>query len=362
MQKCPFAARAVARRRGPVSIVSRPLAHAGLRTFALPFAAALAFAFAPTARANLDLKNFDLAVKPSDDFYRHVNGTWLRNNPIPPDQSRWGGFNQLAEGNLANLRAIAERAATKSDGGTPVEKMVGDFFASGMDEAAIEKLGASPLKPELDRLAALKSPADVLRAIAHLQSFGTPCGFGFGSAPDRKNSEIEIANFGQGGLGLPERGYYFNDDEKSQKIRQHYLAHIVNLLALAGESRESATVSAQAVLALETKLALRSLRRVDMRDPYRSYHKMTLAEAAAKTPGIDFTLYLAARGAPAFTECNLAHPEFFQGFQTALNTTPVADWQAYLRWHLVRHAAPYLSAEFVKESFAFNGTILTGTT
>ena len=327
-----------------------------------PFAAFAAFlALVIGARAAVDLKNFDPAVKPQDDFYRYVNGTWLKNTPIPADQSRWGGFNQLIEDNVANLRIICERVA-KSSGATPVEKMVGDFYASGMDEAAINAAGAKPLQSELDRIAAIKSSADVLQAIAHLQSFGVGVGFRFGSQPDRKQSDREIASFGQGGLGLPERGYYFNDDEKSQKIRQQYLAHVTNMLVLLGEARDSATVSAQAIMALETKLALNSLRRVDMRDPYRSYHKMKLAEAAAKTPGIDFKLFLEARGAPTFEDVNLAHPEFFKGFEAALTTTPVADWQAYLRWHLVRHAAPCLSEEFVKESFAFNGTILTGTT
>jgi predicted metalloendopeptidase len=177
-----------------------------------------------------------------------------------------------------------------------------------------------------------------------------------------KHSDREIARLGQGGLGLPERGYYFNDDEKSRTIRSQYVAHIANLLVLAGESRESAIVSAQAVLALETKLAVNTLARVQLRDPYRSYHKMTVSEAAAKTPGIDFALVFAGRGAPKFDEINLAHPEFFQGFAVALNTVPVSDWQAYLRWHLVRHAAPYLSEAFVAEDFAFNGRILTGTT
>jgi len=326
--------------------------------------AAVAAALLVTAglRAGVEPQNFDLSVKPQDDFYHYVNGVWLKNNPIPADQSRWGTANQLVEDNTAHLRALCERAAAKTEGATPVEKMVGDFFASGMDEAAVNALGAKPLQPELDRIAAIKTPADVLKAIAHLHSFGVGCGFRFGSQADRKQSDREIAFFGQGGLGLPERGYYFNDDEKSQKIRQQYVAHVTNMLVLLGESRDSATVSAQAIMALETKLALHSLRRVDMRDPYRSYHKMPLAEAVAKTPGIDFKLFLEARDAPPFEEVNLAHPEFFHGFEAALATTPAADWQAYLRWHLVRYAAPYLSENFVKENFAFNGAILTGVT
>jgi predicted metalloendopeptidase len=329
----------------------------------LPLAAATAaLSLVLGARAEIDLKNFDLTVKTEDDFYHHVNGTWLKNNPIPADRSVWASYSEIDERNQTNLRLLCERVAAKTDGATPVEKMVGDFYASGMNEAVINALGAKPLQPELDRIAAVKTPADVLQAIAHLQSLGVACGFAFGSSPDLKHSDREIARLGQGGLGLPERGYYFNDDEKSRTIRSQYVAHIANLLVLAGESRESAIVSAQAVLALETKLAVNTLARVQLRDPYRSYHKMTVSEAAAKTPGIDFALVFAERGAPKFDEINLAHPEFFQGFAVALNTVPVSDWQAYLRWHLVRHAAPYLSEAFVAEDFAFNGRILTGTT
>ena len=325
-------------------------------------AAAATLAFTLGARAEVEPKNFDLSVKPQDDFYRYVNGTWLKNNPIPADQSRWGGFNQLIENNQASLKTICDRVSKSDAPPGSIERQVGDFYASGMDEGAVNAAGTSPLQPELDRLAVVKSPADILKAIAHLQSFGAGCGFRFGSGPDQKQSDIEIAQLGQGGLGLPERGYYFDDDEKSQKTRQQYLAHMINMFVLLGESRDSATVSAQAVLALETRLALNSLRRVDMRDPYRSYHKMKLSEAAAKTPGIDFKLFFAERGAPAFEEVNLAHPEFFVGFESALKEIPASTWQAYLRWHLVRYAAPYLSDPFVKESFEFNDKILTGLT
>ena len=313
-------------------------------------------------RAEIDLKNFDLTVKPQDDFFHYANGTWMKNNPIPADQARWASFNELDERNQSNLRTICERVAAKQQGATALEKMVGDFYASGMDEAAINALGAKPLQPELERIAGVKAPADVLKVIAHLQSLGIGCGFRFGSSADLKQSDREIASLGQGGTSLPERGYYFNDDEKSQKIRQQYVAHVANMLVLAGEPRESATVSAQAVMAIETKLALASLAQVQLRDPNRSYHKMKVSEAQAKTPGIDFKLFFAERGAPAFDELNLAHPDFFKAFEVVLTTTAMSDWQSYLRWHLLRSTAAYLSEPFVKESFAFNGTVLTGVT
>ncbi len=331
-----------------------------MRKFLLA-ANAAALALTLGARAEIDLKNFDLSVKPQDDFYLYANGAWVKNTPIPADRARWASFSELDERNQSNLHAICERVA-KKEGATGVEKLVGDFYASGMDVATINALGAKPLQPELDRIAGVKNPADVLKAIAHLHSFGVPCGFRFASAPDRKQSDREIASLSQGGTGLPERGYYFNDDEKSQKIRQQYVAHITNLLVLLGEPRDSATVSAQAAMAIETKLALASLAQVQLRDPYRSYHKMKLSEAQAATPGIDFKLFFAERGAPAFEELNVGQPDFFKAFEVVLNTVPVSDWQAYLRWHLVRYAAPYLSEPFEKESFAFNSTVLSGVT
>ncbi len=333
----------------------------GMRSFTLA-AVAAALALSTGARAEVDPKNFDLSVKPQDDFYRYANGTWLKNTAIPADQSRWGAFNQLIEDNQKSLQTICERVAKSDAPAGSIERRVGDFYASGMDDGAINAAGTTPLQPELDRLMAIKTPADVLKAIAHLQSFGVGCGFRFGSAPDLKQSDMEIANLAQGGLGLPERGYYFDDDEKSQKIRQQYLAHMVHMFELLGQPHEAAQADAQAVMALETRLAIDSLKRVELRDPYRSYHKMKLSDAAAKTPGIDFKLFFAERGAPAFDEINLAHPEFFVGFQSALNETPAAVWQAYLRWHLVRYAAPYLSDPFVQENFDFNDKTLTGLT
>lgn len=329
------------------------------RTFAI---ATTVVILALGLRAEIDPKNFDASVKPQDDFYRYVNGTWLKNNPVPPEFPSWGGFTQLAEDNLKNLRKICERVADKTAGATPVEKMVGDFYATGMDEAAVNAAGIKPLQAELDRIAAIKTPAEVLTTLARLHRIGVYAGFLFGSAPDNKNSSQEIAQLRQGGLGLPERGYYFNDDEKSQKLRQQYVAHVAKMLTLVGDAPDVAQLNATAVMALETKLAIAALPRVKLRNPYASYHKMPLAEAAAQTPGVDWSAYFRAVGAPAFTELNFAHPEFLKGFATQLAQSSIADWQSYLRWQLAHAYAPYLSDAFVKENFAFYGTTLTGTT
>jgi putative endopeptidase len=330
-----------------------------MRKFTLAAAAALILSLG-AARAEVKLQNIDPTVKPQDDFFRYANGTWLKNTTIPADQSRWGSFTELSERNQANLHAICERVAGLKTGATPIEKMVGDFYASGMDEAAINAAGIAPLQPELDRIAAVKTAADVLGAIAHLKTMGLSAGFGFFAGPDAKDSNTDIAQLYQGGLGLPDRDYYFNDDEKSQKLRQQYVTHIAKMLQLAGDNREAAQVGAQSVMRLETLLAQASLTRFVLRNPYASYHKMPVADLAKTTGDLNWTAFFGALGTPAFTEINLAHPDFFKAFAAQLDSTPVADWQAYLRWNLVHDCAPYLSEAFVNENFSFYGTILTG--
>jgi len=330
-----------------------------MRKLTLAAAAALTLALG-LARAEVNLPNIDPAVKPQDDFYRYANGNWQKAILIPADQSRWGSFDMLRERNEGNLRAICERVAALQTGATPIEKMVGDFYASGMDEAAVNAAGIKPLQSELDRIAAIKTPADVLSAIAHLKLEGSSVGFGFFAGPDAKDSNTNIAQLFQGGLGLPDRDYYFNDDEKSQKLRQQYVAHVAKMLVLIGDSPEAAQAGAQSVMRLETLLAQASLARVKLRNPYASYHKIPVADLAKTTGALDWGGFFAALGTPTFTGINLAHPDFFKGFAAQLAATPVADWQAYLRWNLVHDCAPFLSEPLVKENFSFYGTILTG--
>jgi predicted metalloendopeptidase len=318
-------------------------------------------AAAPAGRADVTPANFDLAVKPQDNFYLYVNGSYLRNTPIPPAYSSWGSHAELQDRNQQALHTLAEQAAAKGAQGTPVERLVGDFYASGMDEAAANAAGAAPLRDYLALIAAVQKPADVLAVLAQLHAAGLSAGFGLGADPDIKNSAFMLARLETtGALGLPERGYYFAEDEKSEKIRQQYVAHVARMLVLLGDAPEAARTGATAVMALETKLAQGMLPRVKLRDPHATYHKLPLAEAGAQAPGIDWSAYLAATGAPAFTEVNLTQPEFFRAFAAALNTVAPADWRAYLRWHLVDATAPYLGEAFVRESFEFRGRTLTG--
>jgi predicted metalloendopeptidase len=319
-----------------------------------------ALGLALAARAEFNPANFDTTVKPQDDFFQFVNGTWLKNTAIPGDQARWGAFDELRLRNQEALHTIAERVAAKKTGATPVEQMVGDFYASGLDEAAINAAGLAPLQGRFDLIAAAKTPADIFRTMAALHKDGARAGFGFFAGSDAKNSNVQIANLRQGGLGLPDRDYYFTDDEKSKKLREQYVEHIGKMFELAGDAPAAAAAGAQAVMKLETTLAGSSLKRAQLRDPNASYHKIKVTDLAQTTGELDWAAYFAATGAPAFTEINLAHPDFFKGFAAALASTPVTDWQLYLRWNVLRNAAPYLSAPFEQENFRFYSTILTG--
>ena len=310
-------------------------------------------------RAEIDLKNLDTSVKPSDDFFHFANGGWLKAATIPADKTSWGAFDELDERNKANLHTILDRvAAAKNPAAT--EKLVGDFYASGMDEAAINAAGATPLKSALDRIAAIKTAADVQAELVRLHRRGMRAGFYFESEPDPKNSAMVIAGFGQGGLGLPDRDYYFRDDEKSKKLREQYVAHVERLLVLGGDAPDAAKTAAAAVMKLETAFAKGSKKRVELRDPVANYHPMSAAEVQKLTPNFNWRAYLTGIGLGESGTLDIGQPDFFKALDAELVATPIADWQAYLRWQLLHGAAPYLSSAFVDENFEFYGKALTG--
>lgn len=325
-----------------------------------------AFLFAATLQAEIDPRTFDRGVKPPEDFYRFVNGAWLQSNQIPPENARWSAFDELNERNWKNVHAICERAAGAGAAASGAARLVGDFYASGMNVDAIDAAGLAPLRAELERIDAVGTPADVMLAIARLRTLGVSAGFGFNGSPDDKNSAVYIAELRQGGLSLPgdgrdaDRDYYLNDDQHSTALRAQYVAHVARMFELAGESTGTAQVGAAAVLALETKLATASLSRAQLRNPQESYHKITLAALPGYARDTDWTGFFRAVGAPEFSELNLAHPEFFKAFAAQLQATPVQDWKAYLKWKLLHAAAPYLSAPFEEERFRFYSGVIAG--
>ena len=307
-----------------------------------------------------DLSLMDTSVEACDDFYQYANGNWLKQTEIPAAFSSWGSFNILAEKNRNTLHTILEEAARNSSAkrGTNEQK-IGDFYASCMDEAKIEAEGAKPLLPELARIDKLKDQKELQAEVAHLHSMGVPALFGFGSLPDLKNSSQVIGFAGQGGLSLPNRDYYTKTDERSQKLRADFVAHMTRMFELLGDAPDKAAAQAQTVLRIQTRLAESSRTPVELRDPTTQYHLMGAEQLRELTPGFSWADYFKGIGAPA-GQINVAHPEFFQALNKTLADVSLADWKTYLRWHLLTAAAPNLSSKFETENFNFFGKTLQG--
>ena len=310
----------------------------------------------------LDVASMDKTADPCVDFYQYTCGGWMKNNPVPADQARWSVYGKLAQDNQRYLWGILEGMASKTSGRTARQAKLGDYFAACMNEEAIEKQGARPLAAELAQIAALKSIADLPRLLAKLQLATASSGFffGFGSNQDFADSASVIAFAAAGGLGLPDRDYYLKPEEKSQIIRDQYVAHIAKMLVLLGETEEVAKRDAASVLAIETALAKSSLSKVDKRDPYKIFHNMNDKELRALTPAFDWNQYLKAVGGGNFGKFNVTEPEFFKAFDGLLKTASVDDLKTYLRWHLLRASAAHLASNFVTENFNFFSKQLRG--
>jgi putative endopeptidase len=327
----------------------------------LAFAAQVQTALAQSG-PGFSTSNMDMTANPCLDFYQYACGTWMANNPVPADQSRWGTFDALADRNRTVLRGILEKASVDDAKRDAVEQKIGDFYASCMDESAIDKLGTKPLESELKRIDAIQSKTAMLDALAQLHLLGVGALFSFSSEPDAKNSMQVIAGADQGGLGLPDRDYYLKDDPKTVKLRDGYVAHVQKMLELAGETPAQASADAKAVLRIETDLAKGSLDRVSRRDPSQTYHKMSVKDLSALSPAIDWPKYFADMGAPAFSDLDVAVPNFFKALDAVIKDTSLADLKTYLRWHLLHAEATLLPAAFVNENFNYFGQTLTGAT
>ncbi|HXM10336.1 MAG TPA: M13 family metallopeptidase [Terriglobales bacterium] len=306
-----------------------------------------------------DLNAIDKSIDPCVDFYQYACGTWMKNNPIPADKSRWGRFDELAEHNLYILRDILNQAQSPGNH-SAAETMVGAYYASCMDESAIEKKGIAPLTPELERIDAIKTKADLIREVASMHRNATPALFAFYPQPDMHDSTETIAFIDQGGITLPDRDYYIKDDPKSVETRQKYVEHVEKMFELAGDKQEVAAAEAKTVLAIETGLAQASMDRTARRDPKSRDHKTTVTEIAAADANFDLTLYFADNGSPKFTSLNVGNPDFFKQVNEQLHTVALDDWKVYLRWKTINTYAPGLTRAFVEEDFLFNGKYMSG--
>jgi len=311
----------------------------------------------------LDSKNMDTSVKAADDFFMFANGGWIKRTEIPPEESRWGSFNQLIERNNDALHTIVEKAAkTKADPKTAAElQKVGDYYASGMDEKTIDAMRTKPLQDEMGKIDGLKDPHDVLKEIAHLHLIGVTAFFNFGSGQDDKDSTREIAHAVQGGLGMPDRDYYTKTDDASKKLRDQYVDHVTKMLTLLGEPAAKAGDDAKTILALETALAQASRTRVELRDPQKNYNKMTQEDLQTLTPDWNWTDYFKEIELTVPGDIDVHQPDFFKAMNAAFTSTSMDDWKTYLRWHLINATAAELSKDFVNEDYNFKEATLRGT-
>ncbi len=316
----------------------------------------------------LDVSAMDRKVDPCVDFYSYACGSWVKNNPIPPDQASWGTYGKLQDENRAQLRNILEEAAKTDSKRNAVTQKIGDYYASCMDEGAINQLGAEPLLPELKRIAGLASKRSMAEYLATAQFPPSLDGggalFAFRSDQDYKDSSQVIAEADQGGLSLPDRDYYLKEDAKSKELRQAYVAHVARMFELAGEKPAQAAADAATVMRVETALAHGHMTRVERRDPPKLYHKMTVEELEKLAPGFDWKIYFMKTGvgtlASAQATLNVVAPDYFHGMSEEIEKEDLADWKTYLRWHAIHAAAGSLSSAFVNENFEFYGKALRG--
>ncbi|MEQ4575846.1 MAG: M13 family metallopeptidase [Gammaproteobacteria bacterium] len=304
-----------------------------------------------------DVTDLDPSVSACSDLNGFVNSKWLKANPVPADRTSWGSFEVLGERSLAIQRALVERAAAATTA-DPIEAKLGALWRSGMDEAAIDQAGLAPLQPQLQAIDALEDGAAIAAWLRDSYAKGQGFLFSFGGNADYKDSGQVIAYAGQGGLGLPEKGYYLDADKAG--IRDAYAGYIARLLELSGATTADAAAQAKAVLEFETRLAKASLSRIELRDPAKRYHPVSAAEANRITPHFDWNAFFDALKVPAAGKFSLSQPGFFAELDRMLADTPADTWKAYLRFHALDEAAPYLAKPFEQANFEFYGKALRG--
>ena len=325
----------------------------------------------PAKPDQFDPTSIDRSVSPCDDFYKFACGKWLAANPVPADQVWWGHDGPLELWNQTILRDVLDKASANDSKRSPVQQKIGDYYFACMDEKGIAAADAKPLKPELQRIAAIKKKSDLAQEVAHLHltipgawelsdAQTRAAMFGLTGAQDFDNASRVVAFVDQGGMSMPGREFYLNDDAKSVEIREKFQEHVRKMFALAGENAKQAADDAATVLAMETEMAKAAMDIVKRRDPANLNHKMTLAQIAELAPSFNWKGYFSLVNAPSPEHYIVTSPDYFRGLEKMLNEHPLEHWKTYLRWWMLHGSARYLSADFEKEDFDFFRHALAG--
>ena len=309
----------------------------------------------PVPTKFIDPANMDKSVKPGDDFYKYASGSWVKANPVPAKETRWGSFAILRDFNINAVKDVLEKAAAdKTAVPGSVTKRVADFYSAGMDSLTIEKRGFSPIQQLLNSINAISTKAALQKMMAYMRTSGagSPL-YGFSVGQDRKNVEIMIPQFSQGGTTLPDRDYYLKQDGRNPMIQAAYKNYIVTLFGLIGTPKATAEANAETIFELEKKLANAQMSRVEMRDPYKTYNKLQVDDLSKTTPGMNFRETLTDLKVQNEDSVLVNNPAFFKEISGFLETISLQDWKTYLQWNVLKSAAPFLSSAFVDANFAF---------
>jgi putative endopeptidase len=303
--------------------------------------------------------NMDTTIQPNQDFFHYANGGWLKNNPIPNDETKWGIGNKVKEELYSRLKNINELALNKG-AKSGVDQQIGDFWYSGLDTVSIESKGAEPLRTELNAIQSLKTPAEVMTQAAHMHTYNTSVFFNEGAGQDVKQSDIMAYYIGQGGLGLPDRDYYFNTDPITTKVRNAYPLYVAKMLTLSGIDSAQSAEKAKNIIALETKLARASRKLEDLRDPYANYHKMAISDLKKTYPVIDWAAVITKIGVKHVDSVIIGQPEFLKALDGVIASEKIETLRDYLTFHLLKSFATTLSTPFVTANFDFYGKTING--